>query len=186
MEDEAIVALFLARDETAISMAAEKYGAQLRSLALGIVGDRSAAEECENDTYFKAWASIPPHEPRGYLYAFLARITRHTALNCCRERRSLKRSALVCELTKEMEECIPDQTGTAEPLDALFLKDALNGFLAALSVEKRNVFLRRYWYMDSISAIAKGYGMSESKVKTMLLRCRNQFRSYLWKEGYQV
>ena len=85
MDDEKIVELFLARDEASIKMAAEKYGHRLRLLSYGIVGDMQTAEECENDTYLEAWKSIPPNDPRDYLYAFLARITRHISLNCCRD-----------------------------------------------------------------------------------------------------
>ena len=86
MDDREIVKRYLARDESAIRETAGKYGARLRSLALGIVRDAQTAEECENDTYLEAWNSIPPHEPGGYLDPFLARITRHLSLNRCRDR----------------------------------------------------------------------------------------------------
>ena len=98
LDDKQIVELFLSRDENAIRESAAKYGARLYALAHGIVADRQTAEECEHDTYLEAWNRIPPHEPKNYLYAFLARITRHIALNCCRDRARLKRSAFLCEL----------------------------------------------------------------------------------------
>lgn len=90
VDDNGIVALYLLRDEAAIRQTAEKYGGRLRALAYGIVRDPQTAEECENDAYLEAWRSIPPHEPRDYLYAFLARITRHISLNRCRDRGRLK------------------------------------------------------------------------------------------------
>ena len=83
MDDSRIVDLYLSRDESAISQTSEKYGSRLRNVAYGIVEDLHTAEECENDTYMEAWNSIPPHEPRSYLFAFLARITRHIALDFC-------------------------------------------------------------------------------------------------------
>ena len=83
MEDSQIVALYLARDEDAIRQSAEKYGARLRALAARIVGERAEAEECENDAYLRAWQTIPPHEPRGYLFAYLAKIIRNLALDRC-------------------------------------------------------------------------------------------------------
>lgn len=107
MDDRGIVALYLRRDETAIRQTAEKYGSRLRTLAYRIVNDLQTAEECENDTYMEAWNTIPPHEPSDYFYAFLARITRHISLNRCRDRDRLKRSAFICELSAEMEQCIP-------------------------------------------------------------------------------
>ena len=94
LEDNRIVELYLIRDETAISQTAEKYGSRLRNLAYGIVEDPHTAEECENDTYMEAWESIPPHEPKNYFFAFLARITRHIALDFCKQRSRLKRRRL--------------------------------------------------------------------------------------------
>lgn len=186
MEDSAIVELYLRRDEAAVARTAEKFGVRLRALAQGIVDDRQIAEECENDTYLQAWNAIPPHEPRDYLYAFLARITRHVALNRCRERSRLKRSALICQLSDELEQCIPAPDDAACRLEEGELRAAINGFLATLGAEKRSIFLRRYWYLDSISAISKGFDLSESKVKTTLCRCRKQLREYLEQEGYTL
>ena len=186
MEDNRIVELYLRRDETAIEQTADKYGSRLRSLAYGIVRDRQAAEECENDTYMKAWNRIPPHEPRDYFYAFLARITRHISLNFCRDRSRLKRSAFLCELTAEMEECIPAPDDAQCRLDDIAFGEAINGFLRTLSEEKRNLFVRRYWYLDSVSDLSKRFSLSESNVKTTLHRCRNRLREHLEKEGYTL
>ena len=186
MDDSRIVELYLSRDESAISLTSEKYGKRLRSIAYGIVNDPQTAEECENDTYLSAWNSIPPNEPRGYLYAFLARITRHISLNRCRDQSRLKRSALLCELSEEMEQCLPDPDDAVRRADDTQLRDALNGFLCSLDEEKRNIFIRRYWYMDSIADISKRFALSESKVKTTLFRCRERLREQLRKEGYTL
>ena len=186
MEDTKIVELYLRRDETAIRQTSEKYGSRLRSLAYGIVRDSQTAEECENDTYLEAWSRIPPHEPRDYFYAFLARIARHISLNFCRDRSRLKRSAFLCELTAEMEECIPAPDDAQCRLDDLAFGEALNGFLHTLSEEKRNLFVRRYWYLDSVADLSKRFALSESNVKTTLYRCRNRLREHLEKEGYTL
>ena len=186
MDDNRIVELFLQRDETAIKQTTEKYGSRLRSLAYGIVNDQLTAEECENDTYMEAWSTIPPHEPRSYLYAFLARIIRHISLNCCRDRRRLKRSAFICELSVEMEQCIPTPDDIECRIDDMALSIAINGFLGGLDEEKRNIFIRRYWYLDSVADISKRFALSESKIKTTLFRCRSRLREQLIKEGYTV
>ena len=186
LEDSKLVELFLRRDQSAITQTAEKFGNRLRSLAYRIVGDVQTAEECENDTYLEAWNSIPPHEPRSYLYAFLARIVRHIALNRCRERSRLKRSAFICELSTELEQCIPSPDDVECRMDDAALGAAINGFLGMLSEEKRNIFIRRYWFMDSIADISRRFALSESKVKTTLFRCRNQLREHLEKEGYTL
>ena len=186
MDDSTIVDLYLQRDEAAIQVTTEKYGHRLRSLAYGFVENLQTAEECENDTYLEAWKSIPPHEPRGYLYPFLARITRHIALDFCRSRTRLKRNAYLCELTTEMEQCIPAPDDNLCRLEEAELAAAINSFLATLGAEERNIFLRRYWFLDSIPSIAFRFGCSESKVKSRLYRSRNRLRVYLIKEGYDL
>lgn len=184
MEDGAIVDLYLCRDEAAVAATAEKYGPRLRGLAQTIVDDPPTAEECENDTYLWAWNAIPPHEPRDYLFPFLARVVRHVALDRCRARSRLKRSALLCELTEEMEECIPAPDDLECRLDDMVLREALNRFLGTLGERERNVFLRRYWFMDPVADIARRYGISRGSVKTMLYRSRKRLRTFLEQEGY--
>ena len=186
MDDNRIVELYLMRDESAISHTSQKYGSRLRTLSCSIVSDHQTAEECENDTYMEAWNAIPPHEPRTYLYAFLARITRHLSLNCCRSRSRLKRSAFITELSTELEQCIPAPDDAACRIDDMALGEAINKFLAALEEEKRNIFIRRYWYLDSIADISGRFALSQSKVKTTLFRCRRQLREQLEKEGYNL
>ena len=186
LDDDRIVELYLLRDETAIRQTTEKYGSRLRSLANGIVNDRQTAEECENGTYMEAWDAIPPHEPKSYLYAFLARITRHISLNCCRDRSRLKRSAFICELSEELEQCIPAPDDVECRIDDMALSEILNSFLGGLDTEKRNIFIRRYWYLDSIADISERFAISESKVKTTLCRCRSRLREHLEKGGYTL
>ena len=123
-----------------------------------------------------------PHTSEAYLFAFLARI--FVYFDYCRNR--LKRSAYICELSAEMEECIPSPDDNECRIDDMVLSEAINGFLGTLSEEKRKIFLRRYWYLDSIADISKRFSISESKVKTTLFRCRNQLRKYLVKEGYTL
>lgn len=186
MNDTQIVDCYLSRDETAIQQTQLKYGKQLQAVAFQIVADHSTAEECENDTYLKAWNAIPPHQPKTYLFAFLARITRHLSLNCCRNRSRLKRHTFLCEFTQEMEQCIPSPDNTACRLSDIEFSEMLNRFLGQLNFKKRNVFLRRYWYLDSIQDIASRYSLSESSIKTMLFRTRKQLHDFLEQEGYQL
>ena len=102
------------------------------------------------------------------------------------ERCRLKRSAHICELSNELEECIPDSYDMEQKIDDIAFAEVINSFLAELDREKRNIFVRRYWYLDSIADISKRFGVSESNVKTTLYRCRNQLRNFLEKEGYAI
>jgi len=186
LEDNRIIDLFMSRDETAIEETSVKYGARLKNISFGITEDRQTAEECENDTYLEAWNTIPPHNPVEYLFAFLARIVRHISIDACRTRSRLKRSAVIMELTAEMEECIPAPDDTVCKLEYKELGEAIGRYLYTLSEEKQMIFIRRYWYLDSVDAIAVRLGIGQSKVKMTLLRCRNGLREYLTKEGYDL
>ena len=186
MDDERIVELYLLRDETAIAETKAKFGTRLKNLSFGIVGDMMAAEECENDTYLGAWNAIPPHEPKNYLYAFLARIVRNISLNRCRNEKRLKRYAHVISLGEELDECIASVDDTACRIDDIALGEAINGFLGTLNEDKRRIFVRRYFFCDSLNEISRRFGMSDSKVRTTLFRCRVKLREYLEREGYDL
>lgn len=186
MEDEKIVELYFERNESAIERTSEKYGKRLRAVSNGILKDIETAEECENDTYLEAWNIIPPNEPKTYLYAFLARIIRNISLNCCRKKNALKRNAFVCELSAEMEECIPSPDDMDCRIDDMVFAEIINKFLSELDAEKRKIFVRRYWYMDSVTEISEKLLLSESKVKTSLFRTRKKLREFLEKEGYTL
>jgi len=186
MDDSKIVELYLSRDETAISQTERKYGLKLKRIAYNILNNMASAEECENDTYLEAWNRIPPNEPRSYLFAFLGKITRHLAIDECRKIASQKRQALFCELTQEMEECIPGKNEVEEAVNADALSRSISQCLSGFSETQCNVFVRRYWFFDSISDISKRYNFSQSKVKTMLFRMREELRDYLKKEGYTI
>ena len=186
MDDSKIVELYLSRDESAISQTAQKYGTKLRQIANSILNNMASAEECENDAYLEAWNRIPPNEPRTYFFAFLGKIIRHLAIDECRKKSSQKRQALFCELTAEMEECIPGHADVEKEIEADELSRSINSFLGNCSKEQRDVFVRRYWYFDTIPEICKRYGYSQSKVKTMLFRLRESLRNHLEKEGYTL
>lgn len=186
MDDEEIVKLFLRRDENSIRRSKEKYGKRLNTISKNITLDSFTADEVENDTYFRAWESIPPKEPYSYLFAFLARIARNLSLTICRDRSRLKRSAFIVELSEEMEQCIPDKCDIEAELEGDMLMNSVSDFLKSVTEEKRNIFMRRYWYMDSVESISKRFGISESKVKTTLFRLRNELKAYLESEGYTL
>lgn len=98
----------------------------------------------------------------------------------------LQRDAVVTELTQEMAECIPTQNGTEQEFEANYLAGLIDKFLEGFPKEQRNVFVRRYWYFDPISEICDRYGLSQSKVKSILFRMREKMKSYLEKEGFTV
>jgi RNA polymerase sigma-70 factor (ECF subfamily) len=186
MKDEAIIELFWARSEAAIHEIDRAYGRFCQSIAYSILRVHEDAEETVNDTWLKAWDAIPPERPH-HLKGFLGRITRQLSINRLERETAQKRGAGQYALAlEELAECIPDQSRSEDLAELTALRDALNRFLRSLPTEPRSVFLRRYWYAQSIAEIAAGCGMSESKVKSMLLRTRNKLRKLLTEEGFAL
>lgn len=184
MEDAKIIDLFFARNEDAIRQTDAVYGRKLYCLADRILHNAQDSEESVSDTYLKAWESIPPHKPT-YLYAYLAKICRYFALGKLDWKEAAKRKAEIVTLTNEMAQCIPDQRKEAE-MTAKEIGRVINAFLDGISQESRIIFLRRYWFCDTISEIAERYGISESKVKMRLHRTRKQLADCLSKEEITV
>lgn len=184
MTDKVLIDLLWARNESAIGEIARVYGPGLYRLALRVTGDEADAGECVNDTYLAAWNAIPPARPDS-LPAYLYRICRNFAFGVLDKRNAEKRSAVLTELSVELQQCIPDKMEQYR-MEALEIRDVLNHFLRGLKPEERMIFLRRYWYGDSIREIAVGICSSESKVKTQLHRTREKLKCYLEQEGINV
>ncbi len=182
-EDSKILELFCARDEKAISETHSKYGRYCYSIAYNIIGVNEDCEECVNDTLVKAWNTIPPQKPRK-LSAFLGRITRNLTLNKYFEKTAGKRGAgQTAAVLDELSECVSSGVTTEDISDNNTLRRALNDFLSSLEPEKRIIFMQRYWYMISIKAIADKHSSTESRIKMILLRTRNELKEHLIKEG---
>lgn len=183
MEDWQILKLFNERSETAISEMAAKYGKYCHTIAYNILANAEDTEECVNDTYLKAWEAIPPQAPKK-LSAFLGKITRNLALDKYRyynrEKRNSGETVLALD---ELSECIPTENSVEQSISDKHLEEVLNRFLETLAVQKRKIFMQRYWYLRSIKEIAGEFAMSESKVKMTLLRTRSKLKQFLEKEG---
>lgn len=184
MEDSQILDLYWARNEDAIRETEVSYGGRLYALADRILQCHEDSQESVSDTYMTAWNTIPPQRPN-YFFAYLAKICRNCAFGILDWKNAAKRKADVVFLSEEMEQCIPDPRHDRR-MEGEELGRLLNGFLGELERENRLIFLRRYWYADSVAEIAARYGISESKVKTRLYRLRQKLQHYLEKEGTWV
>ena len=184
MNDKEIIALFFSRDEKAIDECRTLYGAYLLSISGSILRDARDSEECVADVLLEAWDSIPPRDP-GDLKAYLGTICRNRALNRFRDDTRQKRGNGALEAAyEELEECVPGEQG-GRFAESIALKDAINRFLKGLSRQARVIFVQKYWYMFSISEIAKDLGMRENAVKASLFRTRKKLREHLKKEGFE-
>ena len=186
MDDRKIIDLFLERSEDAIALVNREFGPRLRRIAVAITGDEGFAEECVNDAYLEAWNRIPPNKPYGYLFAYLGRIVRFTAINRMEKEGAEKRSACLTELTKELEDCLPSAADVANEVEGKQLMRSINEFLHVLPEQKRNIFIRRYWFFDPVERIAELSGKSVGSVKMTLMRLRKQLRIHLEKDGFTI
>ncbi len=166
MEDFKIIELFFERKECAIAETERKYGRYLSKIAYNILFDSEDSEECVNDTYMKAWNTIPPQKPM-VLRSFLGKITRSLAIDIFRKKHAEKRGNSEFALSlSELDECIPDKLSAESEFEQKELSESINRFLASLSKENCDIFICRYFYSDSIKEIASFFGSSEAKIKS--------------------
>ena len=183
LPDEAIVNLYFDRSEEAIAACQIKYGKSCHTVAYNILHSDEDAEECVNDTWLRAWNAIPPERP-ARLGAWLSAVTRHLALTRYEHKTAAKRYGGMEASLEELSECVT--AGSLTLADEVAMSQAINSFLASLPTRTRMIFMRKYWYMDSIADIAAAMGMGESAVKVTLHRTRARFRKHLDKEGITV
>ena len=185
MQDYEIVDLYWARSEHAITETNVKYGGYCRKIAMNIVSSAEDSEECVNDTYLSAWNSMPEERP-DLLAPFLAAITRNHAITIYRKNHSQKRGSGQTALALDELFEVAGPSSTEEEVDLKMLSEHINGFLGGLSSNERIAFVRRYFYVDSLSDIASALAMSESAVKSLLFRQRQKLKEFLIKEGYEL
>ena len=186
MDDAKIVQLYLDRDEQAIPATAGKYGNYCSSIANNILGNYEDAEECVNDTYLNTWNSIPPHKPQ-MLSTFLGKIVRNLAFNKYKHNTADKRGGgEIASVLDELASCVSGNENVEQSYEYKELVAAINDFLSTLPTAKRNVFVCRYWYTDSISDIAARFDMTYSAVSMTLNRLRNKLHNYLIERGYEL
>lgn len=186
MEDREIIGLFFDRDEAALREVSRKYGGYCVSIARNILNNAEDAEECVNDTYMRAWESIPPKKPP-VLGAYLGRITRNLALNRIRFRKSGKRGGGETELSfDELDEFVSGEYSVEIEAERKEFAAAINRFLDTLPARRRQLFVGRYWRCGTIAELAAQFGMSQGGVSENLAGTRKKLKKYLSKRGFEI
>lgn len=182
MDDLEIIELYFCRDEKALTETARKYGNYCYTVAFSVLNSMEDSKETVNDTYLELWNTIPPERPT-VLSAFIGKITRRLAIGRWRKNTAVKRGGGEFEATlDELSECISDNTNVEKIVEGKLVVSTINEFLKKLPDTERNVFICRYWYADSVKSVAKQFGFSESKVKSMLMRTRTKLKQKLAEE----
>ena len=183
MDDQAIIELYNARNEDAVRATDEQYGRYCRATALRILHDSEDTEECVSEAYLRVWNAIPPASPADFKL-FLGKIVRRVALHVCEKRIADKRGGGEYAVAlDELHECLPSSATPDDVTDSLVIRQALDRFLDTLPLKEKTVFLRRYWYLDSVSDIAKRLHTTDNHIYVMLHRTRQKLRTILEKEG---
>lgn len=183
MDDEKIIEMFFARNELALNETERKYGRYCYAVSYRILNSNEDSEECVNDTWLAAWNAIPPKKPDS-LRGFLARICRNISLDRLDFLKADKRNQNVTEAFEELEAFL---SGGEENIpEEMFMREAVNRFLASLDRKTRIIFMRRYWYFCSIPEIAEGMGISENSVRVTLHRTKLRMKSFFEKEGITI
>lgn len=186
MTDNEIIALYWERDQAAITISNEKYGAYCFAVANAILFNREDCDECVNSTWLQSWNSMPPQRP-SVLKLFFAKITRNLAINTYRKNTAKMRGGSEFKASlDELSECIPSESSVEGEFDKKALEQSINGFLRSLSSRDCSVFLRRYFFSDSVKQIAERFGLSESNTLSILFRTRKKLKEHLEKEGFSI
>lgn len=187
MEDKEIINLYLSRNESAITVTMNKYEKYCYSIAYSILNNQEDSEECVNDTWMKVWKAIPPQIPNCFR-AFIGKITRNLSFDKYKKENAKKRGGSELSLVlEELEECLPDKDNNVEEtIIENELQHLINRFVEDLQLKYRNIFVRRYFFVNSIEEISIMYGVSKNNVMVILSRIRAQLKDYLWKEYYYV
>ncbi len=185
MDDKQIIELYWQRSENALQETSNKYGKLCLNLARNMLWNLEDAQECVNDAYFAAWNTIPPEKPNN-LCAFILKITRNLILKKIEYNTAQKRKPDVENTLSEIDNLISDNKNTEHKFEAEELAKSISIFLRTQNSINRNVFIRRYWFYESIADISNQFSISESKAKSMLFRMRNSLKEYLIKEGYII
>lgn len=185
MEDKQIVDLYWERSESAIAETENKYGRYCHYIAYQILTNDEDAKEIVNDTYLKAWNTIPPKRPDP-LKPYVGTISRNLALDKYEAQHTKKRGGQVPYVLDELSECLADDTSNTDIGESIALQNALNDFLASLPQKNRIIFVRRYYYTSTIADIAEEYKMKQNAVAALLLRTRKKLKKHLESEGFEL
>lgn len=182
MEDSEIIDLYWRREEAAVAETQKKYGAFCYGIAKNILSVHEDAEECVNDTYHRAWDSIPPQRPVKFR-AWLGKIVRNLALNLWTKNHTQKRYAGMTELLGELEDCVPSPNTVERQMEEKELSEFLSAWLLSLSREDRILFVRRYWNGAALRDLAREWKLDPGKLARRMYRLRGGLRAALEKEG---
>ena len=185
LDDRKIIELFFERSEQAIMELSNKYGSVCAKVAFNILNNTQDVEECVNDAYLGVWNAIPPQNPN-HLVSYVCRIVRNLAIKKYHMNTAAKRNGIYDVALDELENCFPSSVSVEAVFDANETARIIDDFLATLDRKNRILFVRRYWYLDSVEELAKCFHTNNHNISVRLSSTRDKLKKYLIKEGVTV
>lgn len=185
MDDSKIIDLFFERSEQAIAELEDKYGKACKKFAYNILGNEADAQECVNDAYLGLWNKIPPERPQP-LSAYLFRVVRNLAIKKYHSNTAAKRNSYYDTALDELENCLPADFDIENEIRSKFLTEEINSFLNTADKENRIIFVKRYWFGESVADIAKAMGLNSHSVSVKLSRTRQRLKKHLSEKGFDI
>ena len=182
MRDQQIINLFFARSDKAIYHLADKYEKSMYAISYNILQNRQDAEECVNDSYLNLWNAIPPARPDP-LYSFVCRVTRNISLTRYKYNNAAKRYSTNQVAFEEIADCIPSESDVTDEMEKEEITRILNGWLDTLNKDNLYIFMRRYWYMDTVSVISQNLQISQAAVYLRIDRMKKSLYKHLLEGG---
>lgn len=181
MTEASIICRLQNRDETALAELEQLHGALAKSIAQRILRNPQDAEECVQDGLMAVWETVPPQEPASLRSYFVA-LVRNRALDLYRAQRREKRGGgAPLPALEELGDCAAPG-GVEDEVAARLLEERINEYLARLPERERDLFLRRYFYLEEIGEIAARSGLTRHQVSVLLHRARKKLKDFLKKE----
>ena len=164
--------------DTGLRWAMRDYAALVRGIARRILpGHDRDIEECTADVFVALWRNAARLEATGTpVRAWLIVTARNTAINRYRALQRHDTLPLTDELAATIADLPADPAGDAA--------DELAVLVAALEPPDREIFLRKYYLMQSSREIAAALDLRVSTVNTRLSRGRDRLRRQLQERGY--
>ena len=182
LEDSKIIELFFDRSEEAITELSKKYGQVCKSVAENILNNQLDSEECVNDAFLAVWNTIPPQKPE-HLLSYVCRIVRNLAIKKYHANTAQKRNSIYDVALDEIKECFPSSVSVEDEIESVEFSKEIDRFLESMDKQSRILFVRRYYYSDSIEDLAGLFRTSKHNISVRLSRIRKNLKKYLIKEG---
>ena len=179
MWEEAIINKIRAGNPAGLEGLMDRYLPYVSAVVWNILRNAMSVEDGEeivSDVFLAAWDQAEDLRP-GQVKAWLGAVARHKAKNRLRQ----------ISQTLPLEEDALDIPGPDDPpgeYERAVERQQVRQAVDSLPGPDREIFLRHYYYAQTVQEIARQMGLNESTIKTKLRRGRMKLKDILTREGF--